>query len=404
MSQNDFLRPSFFEDVLASEEPSVIKIISLKSEPASDAGEAYSSVVKRVFLDAQLENKSIQQKSLVIKIPHGKEVATAEALNEMKLFPREINFYEKIAPEFEDLYKSKGKSVKFSPKYFESEENIVILEDLSSRNFKNADRIKGLNLDHCKCVLKKMAEFHAASAVYFENNGPFEDILTKGVFTENNRPYIEAFNESLYSVLKKCMVKFYENGAYFADKFCRSSKEITSEIIDSGKIDYSDFNVLNHGDCWSNNIMFNYDESEKIKETLFIDFQYCKYGTPAEDLYYFILSSAEHDLKVANFEYFIKFYYDELVKNLKLLDYPKTIPTLIDIHIALYRHGIWAIMTTVGIMGAALLDRNENASMDNYVSDDQNGNDFKMMVYGNERYIKAMNQLLPWMDNRGVLD
>lgn len=323
-------------------------------------------------------------------------------MEKMKLFPRETHLYTKIIPELEGLYKAKGKTIKFSPKYYKTEEIVVLLEDLKVRRFKNSDRIKGLNLDHCKNVLNKMAKLHAVSAIYFEDN-EVQEILTKGVYTEDNRYYVEAFSESLYTVLRKCMKLLYENGTYFVTKFSKSSKEITNEIIESGNIDYSEFNVLNHGDCWSNNIMFNYDESQKINETLFIDFQYCKYGSPAEDLYYFILSSAEHDLKVSKFDFFIKFYHDKLVENLVLLDYPKRIPSLIEIHIALFRHGIRAIMTTTGIMGAALLDANEHASMDNYVSDGESGNDFKMMVYGNEMYIKAMNQLLPWMDCRGIL-
>uniref|UniRef100_T1H051 Uncharacterized protein n=1 Tax=Megaselia scalaris TaxID=36166 RepID=T1H051_MEGSC len=57
-------------------------------------------------------------------------------------------------------------------------------------------------------------------------------------------------------------------------------------------------------------------------------------------------------------------------------------------------------MTSVGIMGAALLDASEEANMDNYVSNDEIGNHFKVMVYGNERYIRAMDNILPWMDNR----
>lgn len=338
-----------------------------------------------------------------MKIPHGKEVATAAAMQEMKLFPREIKIYTKIIPEFENLYKAKGKMIKFSPNYFQSDENVVLLEDLKEKHFRNADRIKGLDLEHCKCVLIKMAELHAASAVYFESHGRYEEMFTKGVFSEDNRFYVEAFNESLYAVLRKCMESSYENGNYFVKKFCKSAKEFTNEIIEAGRVDYSEFNVLNHGDCWSNNIMFKYGESKNIIETVFIDFQYCKYGTPAQDLYYFLLSSAEHDLKVDKFDFFIKVYHEKLVENLELLDYPKKSPSLIDIHIALFRHGTWAIITTTGIMGAALLDANEHANMDNYVSDDASGNDFKMMVFGNERYIKAMNLLLPWMDCRGVL-
>lgn len=41
-----------------------------------------------------------------------------------------------------------------------------------------------------------------------------------------------------------------------------------------------EFNVLNHGDCWANNIMFQHDAFGTIKEVLFVDFQVGKYGSP----------------------------------------------------------------------------------------------------------------------------
>lgn len=326
-------------------------------------------------------------------------------MKEMMLFPREIEMYTKIIPKMEFLYKEKGQEIHFSPKFYPNTGNSIILEDLREIGFKNADRLKGLDLDHCKAVLTQMAFFHAASAVLFERNGDFDNVVMKGVYTEDNRAYVEAFNESLYAILRKCMELSYENGSYFAAKVCKSSKDITNAIINVGQIDYTKFNVINHGDCWTNNIMFKYDKNEtEVLQCLFIDFQYCKYGSPSQDLYYFILSSAETDIKIKKFDYLIKWYYDKLIENLTLLEYRSEFPKLIDIHLALYEHGMWAIMTVVGIMGAALLDPTDQACMDNFFKSDEIGDKFKMAVYGNKRYIDAMNQLLPWMDCRGILD
>lgn len=147
-----------------------------------------------------------------MKKPLGDEAVTAQAMTEMKLFPREIAIYENIVPKIEKLFKIQGKSIKLSPKYYSNPEQSIILEDLKEKQFTNADRIKGLDLNHCKSVLTQMARFHAGSAVVFEQNGHFKDIFTKGVFTEDNRDYIEGFNKSLYSVLQQCMESSYRNG------------------------------------------------------------------------------------------------------------------------------------------------------------------------------------------------
>lgn len=101
-----------------------------------------------------------------------------------------------------------------------------------------------------------------------------------------------------------------------------------------------EFNVLNHGDCWNFNIMFLYDAFGKIKETLFVDFQVCKYGSPANDLYYLILSSAAPDIKINKFDFLIRYYFDNLIENLKLLQYHRPLPKLKNLQAALFRNGL----------------------------------------------------------------
>lgn len=86
--------------------------------------------------------------------------------------------------------------------------------------------------------------------------------------------------------------------------------------------------------------MFQYDAFGKIKNTLFIDFQVGKYGSPANDLYYFILSSANKEIKLKEFDYLIRFYYDNLIENLKLLQYHRPLPKLKNLHIALMNNGL----------------------------------------------------------------
>ncbi|XP_057334053.1 uncharacterized protein LOC130673134 [Microplitis mediator] len=59
-----------------------------------------------------------------------------------------------------------------------------------------------------------------------------------------------------------------------------------------------EFNVINHGDCWINNMMIKYDEQGNIVDHVFVDFQMSRYGTPAIDLQYFFNTSVSE--KVLN--------------------------------------------------------------------------------------------------------
>lgn len=110
-------------------------------------------------------------------------------------------------------------------------------------------------------------------------------------------------------------------------------------VLEAERIYPYDFNVLNHGDLWSNNIMFQYDKDGRITEVYFVDFQVCKWGSPVQDLQYLLVSSCNNDIKVREFDYFIKYYHDELVKNLKLLNYPKEPPKLVDLQVQALKRG-----------------------------------------------------------------
>lgn len=83
--------------------------------------------------------------------------------------------------------------------------------------------------------------------------------------------------------------------------------------------------------------MFQHDENGQPKDILFVDLQLSRYGSPVNDLIYFIFSSTEYSIKVKEFDYMIKYYHRELVKNLKLLKYSKAPPTLMDLHIAVLK-------------------------------------------------------------------
>lgn len=95
------------------------------------------------------------------------------------------------------------------------------------------------------------------------------------------------------------------------------------------------FRVLNHGDDWLNNFLFKYDQDGKLLDIKFIDFQLSFWGSPANDLIYFLVSSVRDDIKVKHFDDFIKHYHEQLVSSLNKLNYDKPIPTLYDVHMDL---------------------------------------------------------------------
>ncbi|XP_030374460.1 uncharacterized protein LOC115624024 [Scaptodrosophila lebanonensis] len=389
------------ENAVRAQVGDFVRILSVTPQEASSAGENYSALMLRLQVEVELQDESTKTVSFVLKAQHSNEIMAA-ILSKLKLFHKEDEMYHSILPKFEKLYADVGKSVQFAPKAYKFDRDIgvdyVLLEDLRPKNFKNANRLAGLNLEHMLQVLEKLAAFHAASACYVEQSGLFGEEFTVGVFSEANRQLLQEFNASgaFLAQLKK-----WKKAEKIYEKLADSDNYLVDRLLQDQIYNPREFNVLNHGDCWSNNIMFQYDAFGTIKQTLFVDFQVGKYGSPANDLYYLILSSAEPSIKTTKFDYLVRYYFDHLVENLKLLQYHRPLPKLKNLHASLFRNGLAAYMVVSKVLPVVMLDKTENANLESYVQDESK---MKAAMFNNPKYVQAMADILPWLDNRGLLD
>ncbi|XP_017145449.1 uncharacterized protein LOC108157774 [Drosophila miranda] len=376
-------------------------IIAVTPQQGSSEGENYSSLFLRLLVDVELFDHFTKSLSFVLKAQPNNDVMAA-ILGKLKLFQKEELMYHSILPKFEQLYADAGKPIQFAPKAFKVDRDLgvdyILLEDLQKKNFKNANRLAGLDLNHMQRVLEKLAAFHAASACYVEHHGFFGEEFVVGVFSEANRQLLQEFNASgaFLAQLKK-----WKNAQKIYEKLADSDNYLVDRLLQDQQFNAREFNVLNHGDCWANNIMFQHDAFGTIKETLFVDFQVGKYGSPANDLYYLILSSAAPELKAAKFDYLVRFYFDNLIENLKLLQYHRPLPKLKNLHAALFRNGLAAYMVVSKVLPVVMLDKTNNANLESYMNDESK---MKVAMFTNPKYVQVMTELLPWLDNRGLLD
>ncbi|KAH8359883.1 hypothetical protein KR093_009297 [Drosophila rubida] len=394
----DWVTAEMFTDVLKESVEGFSKIKSFKAESGSAAGENYVTIMLRVNIEVELEDGKEKSVSYVLKLPHQSEIYQA-ILKRNNIFEAERTAFSEIIPEMEKMYRDAGAYVKFGAKSYDlkgAKSEYVLLEDLAPLGFKNMNRIEGLDQVHTESALRKLSQWHAASAVRVANIGPYPEKYSIGTCTEENRPMITQMRTSTSKIFGKCCATFEDNEEYI--------ERIVDICYKLAKPDTNEFNVLNHADFWCNNIMYSHDSFGKIKETYMVDFQMLKYGNVAQDLYYFLISSTKLEDKLSKFDYYIKFYHDNLVENLKLLKYSKPVPTLREIHIILFKYGVWGYLTAMGVMSAVLVDPTESANFDTLLSDSDEGANFKSMLYSNSRYRKHMKIILPWLLNRGAFE
>ncbi|KAH8267192.1 hypothetical protein KR026_002459 [Drosophila bipectinata] len=402
-----WINEEYFVPILEKDVDKFEKIISFSPIAATAPGENYTSIMVRVVIVYLSKDGSEEQVSYILKT--GLDVNKGGAMVEqIGMFPREKEMYQHHIPQFVKLYKDAGIDVELAPKCVHTEETperiTIVFEDLKTNNFRNVDRLEGLDFVHMRCVLRKLAEFHAASAVYREVNGPYDTRYNKNMFCEENRVLFTKVREIREPQYQKAMLEW---GIPDIERYIKKSPEAPKffeETLKLNEVDESSFNVLNHGDSWCNNIMFKYKENGEIDRTLFVDLQLCKWGSPAQDLWYVIVSSASLDIKVKEFDHFIQIYHERLSECLKLLNYSKPVPSLRDVHVMMIQGSTWGYVTANGVMVAVLMPSDKDSNMDKMLSPGPEADAFRHRTFTNPLYVKAMKQLLPFFDNRGVLD
>ncbi|KAH8390837.1 hypothetical protein KR200_008504 [Drosophila serrata] len=355
------------------------------------------TVLLPIQVKIQLRDNTVRRLSFLLKAQHGSDIQ-AKIMGQLKLFVREHYVYHNILPQFEQLFEEAGQKVSFGPRAFKLDHGIgvryILMENLKARGYRNVERSQGFDLEHLKQVLRKLAQFHAASVVYVEKSGEFKKLLTNGVYTKANEEILQELNnpEVFLSQLRRLRI-----GDHFHKQFVEKEEVLVKKLLELHSPDSEQFNVLNHCDCWANNVMFKHDDHGNVVDAAMLDFQVVKYGSPANDLYYTILSSAEKDIKLTEFDNMVQYYFYHLMDSLKVLQYGKVLPQLEYIRESLNKHGLAAYVVVTRVLPITMMNQFEDEVNERYASK------MKCSMFTNRKYIQAMKEILPWMEERSLL-
>lgn len=166
------------------------------------------------------------------------------------------------------------------------DKNALVLEDLNCLNFKLANRQLRFDLPRAKIVLKKLAKFHAASALMHEKNPELMKMhLSSAINSDEMTPIAYFFIISMQETLETVrntpeLLKFLPLLEGF-DIIERGQNVFTRNAEEK-------FHVLNHGDLWINNIFFSYNEQGEPVDAILVNF-YDICLTFSTDLNHFIV-------------------------------------------------------------------------------------------------------------------
>lgn len=242
----------------------------LEVESGSNHGDNYIGVMTSVKLigdrvkDGAVSTETL---NLICKlVPASKE--RRDAFQSVVAFEREIYMYTRLLPTFVKFQQEKGltpdESFLSFPKVYAwkadkvNESYALIMEDLRSKQFVMWPRHDPIDLAHEKLLLAQLGRFHGVSMALkdqrpdvFAEFKKLDDVVSIILEKGNTQGMLDGALDRALAALKNDQHKELVKGLKV--NFLSTLREsFTTEANER-------FGVINHGDCWINNFLFQYD-------------------------------------------------------------------------------------------------------------------------------------------------
>lgn len=304
-----------------------VRLTSWSVEDFTRKGDNYACVVSSVRA-SYAKGKEDAEVVYVVKLNPCRNVESFKEFTRT-IFEKECLFYLSLVPDLNRMLEGAGQTLLRVPRCFHGSlvdgREMIFLEDLRPRGFKMFDRKKGLDVAHASLILQELARLHAAS-VLLQAETPDEDLIKKYKFLKKD--WLDGNKDSPHGILSLFdgylrnaieileTVGGYERAIAWVESLRPDLEEILTTKLGMGK-----FNVVCHGDCWNNNVLFRYDDEGRPLEVMLLDLQLCRRASPATDLNYLLYTSLTGDVRKPNLEKFLASYYATFAAILNAADF-----------------------------------------------------------------------------------
>ncbi|KAJ9582751.1 hypothetical protein L9F63_022896 [Diploptera punctata] len=394
-----WLNVEFLEKVFKSEDlKEDLKVVSFDTKLATAAGDNYLSLMYRVSVQITTRGQS-EKRSLIIKCQPAGE-AIHKVTTDYQVFEFEAKMLQEVLPAMHKLLQE-ANIENFSPfsakclySHFGAPAHILVLEDLKETGFEMSDRAAGLNQEHCMMVMKKIAQFHAASLVLKQKNPellePFIDPPSKNMVLDLFSDYFKRFLPDLCKEIDENCQELNT----FNERILKLAEDGIERWGEGRAGKQNEFSVLAHGDIWLNNMMFRYSPDNCLVDMRFVDYQLSLWTSPAVDLLYFLNSSPAMDL-LTDQTMFIEEYHRVLGETLSALGYQHLHISLDHLNQLLESRGHFATLVVFSIRNVVMGHDEGAFDVEEVAKKDQVSFKFS------RNYLESLQIQIPLLDKSG---
>lgn len=300
---------------LISKKIQTCKLLNYNIRPISESVTGYLSEHLRIKCEIETEKgKELIQFFIKRKLM---DVPMREFGDDINAFQNEIiilTFINREAPE-----------ATWAPKIIQHSSNMIIFDDLSVTNFELI-RQQFLDVQHAKCVLRVLIQLQIFSFKYEKLQQLFNPNYS---ILDDFRIFTDTMNNKNTEMGKK-WIKSTENCLNFLISETTISQKYSKPLIINRLREFLDefcngmqpkrgkYHVISHGDLWTNNIMFKYQQSKPI-DCCLVDFQVMRFVPFVQDPLLALYINTLKEFRDQNLATLLDYYYetlsDELLKN-----------------------------------------------------------------------------------------
>ncbi|KAJ8675792.1 hypothetical protein QAD02_011578 [Eretmocerus hayati] len=308
-------------------------VVDFSAKPLLPKGENFGSYIQKLdIIVKRCENSSPEKLYLVAKmLPL--ILDQKNNYNYTLSFKREIFVFERLLPTYRELEIEVGVSEKdlldIVPKFYggrltrnkkwtdqADSDAIILLENLQLDGYSTGSRKRGLNLNHAKLAISKLAQYHALGIVMRHRRPSFfeeaKKYMTSLPFETSESMFNEFVRNFMCSICTDLRIAKYKDRIRATIDACNGWQGFTNFKVVEPWI------TIIHGDFWVNNIMFNWRPGNE-NEVKFIDFQISRICSPLKDVIYFTCSSTSSDVLLNHLDELLDTYYEKLIESLDRL-------------------------------------------------------------------------------------
>ncbi|XP_037806442.1 uncharacterized protein LOC119600347 [Lucilia sericata] len=373
-------------------------IKNFTKNPATTKGENYFSALYLLTVDYCLEtNEEVSKNDCFILKTRIENDLMSQLEEDFDVFARETQYYTVISEETQKLLDDIKDTTVFGPKAIYVDDRIIVMENLKLKGFCLNEVKQGFNLNQCHLVLQKLAKFHAVSMVLYKKNPDMFRYHLPGNISEHPSPIHEMYSKAIKSTIEYCNSQ--EELKKYVEKLENFSTTIIAKMINVYSRNLSDrFHVLNHGDMWVNNLMFNNEE-----EVLFIDFQEGFYGSPGIDWNYLLFTSWQADVFQNHLDDLIMVYHESLSDILHKLNYQQRIPTVDDVKKEIINKGFHGLATATCLLPILINEHPELADPENFVLETEEAMKNRRIIFHNPKFAERLKVFLKYFEDIKIL-